>query len=460
MDLDELLWAGADAQAQALRDGAVTAPDLLDAVLRRIDSVNARLNAFRIVYADEARIAAGAAQRRLDAGERTPLLGVPVAIKDETDVAGDVTTYGGRPQYGPAEADADLVARLRAAGAVIVGHTQVPDRCLWPFTETMEHGSTRNPWSMDHTPGGSSGGSAAAIAAGVIGVAQGSDGGGSIRIPAAASGVFGVKTTRELVSLAPKGEGWHGLSVAGPLGRRVADAAAMLDVIAQPDGGEGTYRDAVDRDPGRLRIALSWRSPLGRPPMDRERKQATIDTADRLRALGHQVREADPALGLRPLPQFLIRYLRGIADDVAELPNPKWLESRTRKAAWLGRRIPDSTLRKTRAAEADLDAVMREFFGDVDVVLQPAWAQPQSRIGQFHGSGFSSTYLGVSVRVPYFPTWNVLGYPVASVPVGRDEAGLPMGVQLIGPAFSERLLLSLSGQYERAHPWAVDRPKL
>lgn len=464
MDVEDLLWAGADAQATALRDGTVSAIELTEAVLRRIDALNPRLNAFRIVYADEARQAATAAQRRIDAGERTPLLGVPIAVKDDQDVAGDVTGRGGRPQFPPAERDAAHVARLRSAGAVIVGHTQVPDRCLWPFTETLTHGATRNPWQLNHTPGGSSGGTAAAIAAGIVGVATGSDGGGSVRIPAGACGIFGLKTTRGLIDTGDE-EGWHGLSGVGPLGRRVADAAAMLDVIADVraalgEGNTGSYRDAADTDPAPLRIALAWRTPLGKPIIERERKQAVQDTADRLRALGHRVEVADPPLGFQPSPQFLVRYLRGVADDAASVPHPEWLEPRTRRIAWVGRRISDKRLARTRAAESELDARMRAFFADFDVLLQPGWTARQPRIGRYHSSGAAATLGGVSLGIPYFPTWNVLGYPSAAVPVGRDSEGLPMGVQLIGPAHSERLLLSLAGQYERAHPWAVDRPDL
>jgi amidase len=463
MDVDELLWAGADAQAAALRDGSVSAPELTEAVLRRIEAVNPTLNAFRIVYADAARQAAKAAQQRIDTGERTPLLGVPVAVKDDLDVAGDVTGMGGRPQFPAADQDSPVVARLRSAGAVIVGHTQVPDRCLWPFTETLTHGATRNPWHLDHTAGGSSGGSAAAVAAGIVGVATGSDGGGSVRIPAGACGVFGLKTTRGLISTGPE-EHWHGLSVVGPLGRRVADAAAMLDVVADVraalgDGDAGSYRAAADADPGPLRIALSWRTPLGRPLMEAQRMRAALDTAERLSSLGHRVTVADPPLGTRPLPQFLVRYLRGAADDVAALPHPEWLEPRTRRVAWLGRKLPDRVLDWARAAESDLDSRMREFFTGFDAVLQPGWTHRQPRVGRYHGSGASSTLVGVSMGIPYFPTWNVLGYPGAALPVGRDDRGLPIGVQLIGPAFAERLLLSLAGQYERAHPWAGERPE-
>ncbi len=455
--MDELLWAGADAQARALRAGEVTAPDLLAAVLRRAEAVNPRLNAFRVLYADSARAAAEQAQRRLDAGERTPVLGVPLAVKDDTDVAGDVTAMGGVPQFPAATEDSAVAGRLRAAGAVLVGHTLTPERCLWPFTETLTYGATRNPWNPDHTPGGSSGGSAAAVAAGVVGGATGSDGGGSIRIPAAASGVFAIKTTRALVPMAPRVEGWHGLSAIGPLGRRVADAAALLDVMAD-DGGE--YRAAVDTDPGPLRIALAWRTPLGKPPMHRSWRQAVLDTADRLRALGHTVTPADPPLGARPTPQFVVRYLRGAADDIATLPHPEWLEPRTRKIAAVGRLVPDGVLRWARGAESGLHARMAGFFAAHDVILQPTWTRTPPAIGTFHGSGLGVTWASVSARIPYFPTWNVLGLPVAALPVGQDERGMPIGVQLIGPARSERLLLSLSGQYERAHPWAHRRPPL
>jgi amidase len=456
MDLDELLWAGADAQAGALRDGTVSAPDLLEAVLTRLNAVNDKLNAFRVVWADEARAQAVEAQRRLDAGERTPLLGVPVAVKDDLDVIGDVTAMGGHPQFPPAEVDAPTVARLRTAGAVLVGHTRTPDRCLWPFTETLTYGATRNPWHPNHTPGGSSGGSAAAVAAGVVGAATGSDGGGSVRIPANFTGIFGMKTTRDLINMGDE-EHWHGLAGVGPLGRKVADAAAMLDVIADEPGG---YREAVDRDPGKLRIAISLRTPLGPTRVERQRRQAVQTIADRLSVLGHEVVPAEPPLGPRASQQFIIRFLRGVADDAALLPHPEWLEPRTRRIAAVGRRVPDAVLARTRAAEAILHTAMATFFDDFDVILQPGWTGRQPRIGRFHGAGASHTLGAVSMGIAFYPVWNVLGYPVAAVPAGFDDIGLPMGVQLIGPAGAEARLLSLSGQYERAHPWASRRPEV
>jgi amidase len=467
MDLDELLWAGADAQATALRDGLVTAPALTEAVLARIAEVQPRINAFRIVYAERARAEALAAQERLDAGETTPLLGVPVAVKDDQDSAGDVAPVGGRPQFPPADHDDAPIARLRAAGAVVVGRTHVPERMQWPFTETVTFGATRNPWDLDRTPGGSSGGTAAALAAGVVGAATGSDGGGSIRIPAAICGLFGLKPSRGLVSTAPKPEGWHGLSVAGPLGRGVADAAAMLDVLADdgwasgtaaPAHPDGTYREAADRDPAPLRIALSWRAPVGKVPIEGQRRAAIEATADRLRRLGHEVVEREVPYGPRAFPQFLVRYLRGIADDVEPLPHKEWLEQRTRNGRRLGRLVPDAALTWAREQEAVLHERLAPYFAQVDVVLQPGLTNVPWRIGTFGRRGALATMLGVSQRMPHMPVWNVLGYPVAAVPIGRDRDGLPMGAQLVGLPGTERRLLRLAGQLERDRPWAPDRP--
>ncbi|MFC7613790.1 amidase family protein [Actinokineospora soli] len=236
----------------------------------------------------------------------------------------------------------------------------------------------------------------------------------------------------------------------------MADAAAMIDVLA----GEEGYRAAVDTPPPPLRIALVWRTPLGRPPMAAEHRRAVADTADRLRDLGHRVTEADLPLGARPWPQFMTRYLRGVADDVARLPHPEWLEPRTRRLAGAGARVPDRTLAWARTAEAGLHALMVGFFAEHDLILQPGWVRRPSRIGRYHGSGIATTLAAVGTHIPYFPTWNVMGYPVAAVPVGFDQVGMPIGVQLIGPTGSERLLLSLSGQYERAHPWTDRRPAL
>ena len=252
MDAIELAFAGAARQARLVADGTVSSRELVGAVLDRIDRLNPVLNAFRAVYAESALTQAGRADARRSAGEGgdAPLLGVPVAIKDDADVAGDVTTWGTAAHGPPALQDSHVVARLRAAGAIVVGRTNVPELMQWPFTETLTFGATRNPWALDRTPGGSSGGSGAAVAAGLCGVAQGSDGAGSIRIPAAFCGLFGLKPTRGRIPLGPaNADAWHGLSVFGPLARTVADAALFLDVTADgvPPGG---FAGAVARRAG------------------------------------------------------------------------------------------------------------------------------------------------------------------------------------------------------------------
>ncbi|MEV4421546.1 amidase [Patulibacter sp. NPDC049589] len=466
MEIDELLWAGADAQAVALREGRVTAPELLEAVLDRIAATAPTLNAFRIVFADSARAEAAAAQARIDAGETTPLLGVPVAVKDDQDVAGDVSPAGGRPQFPPVAQDGRMVRRLRAAGAVLVGRTHVPERMQWPFTETLTYGATRNPWDLDRTPGGSSGGTAAAVAGGIVGVASGSDGGGSIRIPSSMCGLFGLKTSRGTIEEDTDEEHWHGLAVTGPIGRSVADVAAMMDVVAEDGWASGgavaaagsSYREAADHDPRPLRIALSWRAPVGPVPIEAQRRAAIEATADRLRALGHEVIEREVPYGPRAFPQFLVRYLRGVADDVEPLPRKDWLEPRTRNARRLGRLVPDAVLRWARAQEQVLHERLAPYFAEFDVVLQPGMTDVPWKIGTFQRRGALATMLGVAQRMPHMPVWNVLGYPSAAVPIGLDGAGLPMGCQLIGPPRAERRLLSLAGQLERAAPWAQRRP--
>ncbi|HLM51057.1 MAG TPA: amidase family protein, partial [Solirubrobacteraceae bacterium] len=223
-DEHELPFAGLAAQAQAVRDRAVSPRELVELTLRRIEALDPTLNAFRVVLAEKALAEADQAAARVGAGDDRPLLGVPVAIKDDTDVAGEVTTMGVDALDPPAPRDAEIVRRLRAAGAIVVGKTNVPQLLAHPFTENPAFGATRNPHDPLRTPGGSSGGSAAAVAAGLVGGAQGSDGAGSIRLPASHCGIFGIKPARGRISLAPLAEAWHGCSVTGPITRRVRDA--------------------------------------------------------------------------------------------------------------------------------------------------------------------------------------------------------------------------------------------
>ncbi len=460
MDARELAFAGATAQARMLADGAVTAPDLLEVYLDRIARHDSDLRCYRVVLADDARYAAAVAQERLDAGERAPLLGVPVAIKDDVDVAGEVTAYGSGAHGPAATADAEVVRRLRAAGAVILGKTNAPELMMFPYTESLTFGATRNPWDLSRSPGGSSGGSAAAVAAGLAPLALGSDGGGSIRIPAIWCGLFGLKPQRDRVSLEPHDNAWHGLSVNGPLARSVRDAALFLDATSTVPGPEGEFVAAAGRHPGALRIALSTKVPTPLPVrVGRAQLTAVHQAGALLRELGHEVITADPEYPPAAiLTNYLPRYLRGISDDADAQPHPERLEARTRNIARLGAPFSDRRMAAIRAAEPALSARIQSIFDDVDVVITPGNAAGPSRIGAYQHRGAVSTLLLVAQRVPYQQIWNLTGQPVAAVPWDFDGDGLPMGVQLVGRPYDEATLLSLSAQIEAARPWAHRRP--
>jgi amidase len=439
-----------------LADGTITAPELLELYLERIARLDRELRAFRVVLADSARQEAGVAQERLNAGERLPLLGVPIAIKDDVDVAGEVTTYGSAA-HGPARTeDAEVVRRLRAAGAVIVGKTSVPEMLLWSFTETIEFGATRNPWNTDYAPGGSSGGSGAAVAAGLAPMALGSDGMGSIRIPSTWCGLFGIKPQRDRVPLAPHDDAWNGLSVNGPMARTVEDAALFLDVTAP--GGE--FLAAAARPPGRLRIALSTKVP---PPltarMGKAQRAAVDEAGALLRELGHNVISRDPDYPLSAVfGQALPRYFRGAYDDVKSLPRPGRLEARTRGFARIGRLISDRRMNAIRGAESEVAERVQSIFDDVDVVVTPGTATGPSRIGAYQRRGAISTLMLVGQRVPFQAVFNVTGQPAAVVPWALDANGVPTSIQLVGKPFDEATLISLSAQIEKARPWADRRP--
>ena len=456
MDPRDLAFTGAAEQARLLATGAVTAPALLDVYLDRIARFDRELRSYRVVLVDSARREAAAAQDRIDAGERLPLLGVPVAIKDDVDVAGEVTTYGSSA-YGPAPSqDSEVVRRLRDAGVVILGKTCVPELMVWPFTETLTFGATRNPWNPDFTPGGSSGGSAAAMAAGLAALALGSDGMGSIRIPATWNGLFGIKPQRDRVPLAPHDGAWGGLSVYGPLARTVADAALFLDATTT----EGGFVAAATRPPGRLRIALSTKVP---PPLTarvgRVQRAAVAEAGALLRELGHEVVERDPDYPANAVfAQALPRYFRGVHDAAAALPRRERLDRRTRTFARIGGLVSERRSAAIRAAEADVTARVTTIFDDVDVVITPGTAAGPSRIGAYQRRGAVSTLALVAARVPFQAMFNVTGQPAAVVPWGLDGHGIPTSIQLVGRPFDEATLLSLGAQLETARPWAQRRP--
>lgn len=459
-----MAFAGAAEQARLLASGAVTAPALTELYLERIARLDPEVRAYRVVFVDAARAAAAEAQERLDAGERLPLLGVPIAIKDDADVAGEVTTFGSTA-HGPAPTrDSEVVRLLREAGAVILGKTAVPEMMIWPFTESVSFGATHNPWDVARTPGGSSGGSGAAVAAGLAPFALGSDGGGSIRIPATWCGLFGLKPQRDRVPTAPMEDGWCGLSVYGPMTHTVEDAALFLDVTCDKSmpGPEGGFVRAASRPPQRLRIALSTKvPPLVNAHRDAEQRAAVHQAGQLLRELGHDVVVQDfdyPRLAV--YGHFLPRMYRGVYDSVRVLPHQERLDSRTRGVARIGSLVSDSRIAKIRAAEADIATRIGSIFDDFDVVITPGTAAGPSKVGAYRRLGGVSTMALVAARVPYQAMFNATGQPAAVVPWGLDRAGLPLSIQLVGRPFDEATLLSLAAEIEADRPWAQRRPAI
>jgi amidase len=467
MDALDLAYAGIARQAQLISAGEVSSRELVDLYLERIARHNPNLNAFRLVFEERARLEADQADARRGAGGARPLLGVPIAVKDDIDVAGEPTAYGTNATEGAAPADAEVVRRLREAGAVIIGKTNVPELTQWPFTETATFGATRNPWDRQRTPGGSSGGSASAVAAGLVGAALGSDGAGSIRIPAAWCGLFGLKPQRGRVSMAPRVRSWYGLSVNGVLARRVADTALFHDVASgaiESDADRAPaprvpFSVSASTQPGRLKVAFSTRIPPGViSSLDGGAARALQETVELLRSLGHEVLERDPDYGAGAMAAVTVRYLRGIHDDAHSLAHPERLERRTRGMATLGGLIPSAVLERALAGEEQLARRLGAVFEDHDVLVTPATAKPPLRVGQLEGRGAIWTLNSIAGRVPYNGVWNVTGQPAASVPAGFGSDGLPRAVQIVGRPNDEATLLSLAAQIEAERPWAQQRP--
>ncbi|MDN3026954.1 amidase [Streptomyces sp. S.PB5] len=452
--------AGLAESARALADGEVTSRALVERALERIASTQGTLNAFRVVRAEAALAEAEAADKELAAGVRKPLLGVPVAVKDDMDVAGEPTAFGCRGEFPAVARDGEAVRRLRASGAVVIGKTNTCEFGQWPFTEGPAFGVTRNPWSAEHTPGGSSGGSAAAVAAGLVPAALGSDGAGSVRIPASWTHLIGIKPQRGRVSTWPRGESFQGITVNGTLARTVADAALLLDAASGNHDLDPHRPPAVDasgavgRDPGRLRIALALKPPFTALParLQPDVRAKVLELAEKLAALGHTVEEADPPYGQIGLT-FIPRATAGLAERVGEAPFPALLDRRTRDAARLGRLLGGAPLRAARRAETVLHRRIGGFFSSYDVMLAPTTAAPPPRIGSMLGLGGLATDRAMIAACPYAWPWNVLGWPGVNVPAGFVGDGLPVGAQLLGPANSEPLLVSLAAQLEAELRW-------
>ena len=416
-----------------LAAGEVSSRELVELSLARIEATQATLNAFRVVCAE-----AGSGRGR--GGRRAPRRrrGRAAARRAGGDQG---RRRPGRPHdavrlrrrgFAPVAEDAELVRRLRAAGAIVLGKTNAPEVGQWPFTESPDFGATRNPWSLDHTPGGSSGGAAAAVAAGLVAAAIGSDGAGSVRIPAAWTNLVGLKPQRGRISTWPDAEAFNGLSCFGPLARSVGDAALLLDAVAgnvpgdrhQPPAPPASFAALAAEPPPRLRIALSFATPFGVPDaVDPEIRTAVEATAERLAGLGHDVVEQDPRYGLAG-PDIVPRGMAGVHEWLRDrVPDHGPLEPRTRVHGRFGRALSGPPLRLARAGEPALRRRIGRIFERCDVVLTPTTAKQPARIGQLDGRGYWATSTAVSAACPFAFAWNVTGWPGLSVPAGFARRG-------------------------------------
>ena len=444
-------------------NGQASSREVLEASLARIERLDRRFNAFTVVLTDAARVEADARDAALARGEAPgPLHGVPVAIKEEIDVAGCVTTYGGRANSTPAAADGEVVRRLRAAGAVIVGKTAMPEFGAFPFTESEATGYTLNPWDVARSPGGSSGGTAVAVATGMVPVGIGGDGGGSIRVPSSFCGLFGLKPQRGRVTTAPHPHLWWALGVVGPLARSVADSALVCDAIRgnlptdrYRARGDEPFVTAAAREPGRLRVGWSVKVPSLGVRLDPVHAAAVRDTAALLADLGHDVHEIEPRYP-DPTLAFVPQFFAGIRTEADEVEHYDRLERRTRQTCrmgtWVRPRVREWALRQTEAYSAKANRVFDGVDG-VDVLLSPVTAHRPPKLGIVMGKGTVRSSLASIPTVTYMVPWNVAGNPAASVPCGVADDGLPVAVQLVGRTDDEATLLSLSAQLERARPF-------
>jgi amidase len=469
----DLLFKPATELAQLVRDGEITSRELVEAALHRIEALEPELNAFTHVDPEGALAAA----ELVRPGDERPFAGVPIGIKDAVEVSGWPFTLGSDvfgdfvPSY-----DTFVVRRLREAGFVLVGKTSLPEFGVLPVTEPRRFGPTRNPWDSERTPGGSSGGAAAAVAGGMLPLAHGSDGGGSIRIPAACCGLVGLKPSRGRVSRGPA-QGEDFLVQDGVLTRTVGETAGLLDVLAGYEPGDGSwapppsepFATAVGRDPGRLRIGFTTDGSI-QAELDPQCERALRDAAKLLAALGHEVEQIDaPWRGQDLLPVFTLVFGTPVAMGVffgAQVTGREPSEELVEPLTWtIWNGIRERTALDYMLARTQLSAVSRgivALWNDFDVVMTPALAQRPVRIGEIdaRGEDLWADFRRSGEFTPYTALFNVTGQPAISLPLFHGEDGLPLGVQFAGRPADEATLLSLAAQLEAARPWADRRPEL
>jgi amidase len=463
----ELLHKPATELADLIRLGELSARELTEAALERIEQVDPTLNSFTVVDADGALATADA----IGPGDERPFAGVPIAIKDLTTATAGLRVSNGSELYADYTPDYDshLVRRIRSAGFVIVGKTAAPEMGIVPVTESRRFGPTRNPWNTDHTPGGSSGGSAAAVAGGLVPIAHASDGGGSIRIPAACCGLVGLKASRGRVSRGPDA-GDSFLSVDGVVSRTIGDTAGALDILSGYEPGDATwapppfepYSATATREPGSLRIALMI-DPALDGDVDPVAEKAARDTAALLETLGHHVEEVQPPNrfdGLFDTFTDLWAAMVSLGVLFGEMVSgttatPDNVEALTWALHERSLATPSSSYMRALTIMQRVGRGLIEWGSQWDLILTPALAERPLRIGALDTTGPNpmDTFQQSSSFTPYTPFVNVSGQPAISLPMYQGEDGLPVAVQLIGPPLGEGLLLSIGAQLEAEQKW-------
>jgi amidase len=471
MDPD-LLFRPAGDLAALVRGGEVSARELVEVSLERIEALQPDLNAFVHVDAEGALATADA----VEAGDERPFAGVPIAVKDTAAVAGMPYTLGSDAfgDFVPGH-DAFVVRRLREAGFVIVGKTNLPEFGILPVTEPRRFGPTRNPWDTERTPGGSSGGAAAAVAAGMVPLAHGSDGGGSIRIPAACCGLVCLKPSRGRISRGPD-QGDDFLVQDGVLTHTVAETAALLDVLAGYEPGDATWAPppaepfaaAAAREPGRLRIGWTTTAAID-APLDPLCERAVSDAAELLASLGHEVEEIQaPWAGQSLLEVFTLVFGTPIAMGLffgTQVSGREPAEELVEPLSWtIWKGVRERNALDYLLARTQLGAFSRSIvalWSDHDVVMTPALAQRPVRIGEIDACSAEpwEDFRRSGQFTPYTAIFNVTGQPAISLPLFHGEDGLPLAVQLAGKPAGEGELLALAAQLEAARPWAERRPE-
>lgn len=463
MDSVDLAFTSAIEQARLIRAKEISPVELTQLYLDRIEQLNPKLGSFFTVLAEQAISDATSKTEQLSESELPPFFGVPIAIKDLNPVEGVPCSYGLKVARNRiADRDDLVVKKLKEAGFIILGKTATSQLASFPYTEPPGFPPARNPWDLDYTPGGSSGGSSAAVAAGLCAIAQGSDGGGSIRGPAACCGLVGLKPSRGRISMAPIGEAFSGFAVTGPLSRTVADSAAFLDVTAGYVTGdpywlpspETSFLDATKRKLEPLRIGLvTGIDPIG--SADPICVEATEKIAHLLESIGHTIEPVTPDLG-EMIEPFTVLWRAQ-----TEVGVPPFLLEKVNRWLWWRAKFTSAT--RYRQAQSQLQIFSRKvvgLFDRYDVLLTPTYFHPTIRVGEWAKLSPVRTIDEIIKWIAPCPAFNVTGQPAISVPAGFDPNGLPIGVQIVGRPADEETILAIAAQIEEAQPWEHLRPSI